>query len=378
MSSAVSQDFDQLLIRRVDAIPLSLPLLKPMLMGGGQVFDRSECLLVRIESTTGLVGWGEASAAPTMTGDTLPGMLEITKRYLRPALIGANVLDFQGLSQRLQRVVVGNTGAKAACEIAIHDLAGHHLGVSVSKLLGGAVRDSVRVMHLLGNLLPEDDLTEALEKQKEGYHFIKLKVGVKDVESEINIALKLREVLGDDFWLCADANTGMSLPQAIIYVNGVSKIGLKFLEQPLQEDDIVGAVELAKIGKVPLCADEALHGIPQIRQWNDAGAIQGVNLKTIKLGGIQPTMQAAILSHELGLKIDLAAKLGESSIGSAALIHLAYTVPNLDWGVNPVSQYLAEDIVRKPLVPILGSIPLPSGPGLGVDVDEDLVRKFTV
>ena len=170
----------------------------------------------------------------------------------------------------------------------------------------------------------------------------------------------------------------MSLPQAISYVNGVSKIGLKFLEQPLHEDDIVGAVELAKIGKVPLCADEALHGIPQIRQWNDAGAIQGVNLKTIKLGGIQPTMQAAILSHELGLKIDLAAKLGESSIGSAALIHLAYTVPNLDWGVNPVSQYLAEDIVRKPLVPILGSIPLPSGPGLGVDIDEDLVRKFTV
>ena len=111
MSSSVSQDFDQLLIRRVDAIPLSLPLLKPMLMGGGQVFDRSECLLVRIESTTGLVGWGEASAAPTMTGDTIPGMLEITKRYLRPVLIGANVLDFQGLSQRLQRVVVGNTGA---------------------------------------------------------------------------------------------------------------------------------------------------------------------------------------------------------------------------------------------------------------------------
>jgi L-alanine-DL-glutamate epimerase-like enolase superfamily enzyme len=111
-------------------------------------------------------------------------------------------------------------------------------------------------------------------------------------------------------------------------------------------------------------------------QWQRAGAIAGVNLKTIKLGGTAATLRAAVVSDAIGLAIVLASKIAESSIGTAGLVHLGYCVPNLDWGINPTSHYLAEDLVREALQPVSGSSPRPTGPGLGIDVDERAVARF--
>ena len=202
--SAESKNRPPLAIRRVEAIPVSIPLVKPVLMGGGQEFRRSESLVVRIETTNGLFGWGEASAAPTMTGDTLPGMVEAVEKYLAPRLIGQNALDRALLAHRMSQTLIGNTGAKAACDIALHDLAGKHLGVSVTDLLGGRARERVLALAQLGNAKVEQDIAEAKAKQRQGYGFFKLKVGVKPVEQEIESAYALREALGPDAVLCAD------------------------------------------------------------------------------------------------------------------------------------------------------------------------------
>ena len=113
-------------------------------------------------------------------------------------------------------------------------------------------------------------------------------------------------------------------------------------------------------------------------EWQRAGAIAGVNLKTIKLGGIVALMRAAAVSDTLGLAIDVACKTGESSIGAAALAHVGYAVPNLDWGININNHYLATDLVRRPVHQINGSVECPTGPGLGVEVDEAALRRFRV
>ena len=370
------RDAAALKIARVEAIPLLLPLKKPMLMGGGQRFERSETLVVRIEAANGLVGWGEASAAPTMTGDTLPGMAAVVNAHFAPRLIGRDAMDRARLSRELAAAVIGNTGAKSACDVALHDLVGRHLNVSLTDLLGGAVRDSVATMCLLGNARVAEDIAEARALARQGYDFFKLKVGVKPVDEEIEAAFAVRKVIGDRAILCADANMGMTKEAARKYVLGAAAAGLAFLEQPLRDTDLAGALDLARVSPIPLCADESAHSLENIIDWQRAGAIGGVNLKLIKLGGVAATMRAAIVSDTLGLAIDLAGKIAESSIASAALIHLGYTIPNLDWGLNPTSHYLAEDIVRAPLAPSKGSSPRPTGPGLGVEVDERAVRRF--
>jgi muconate cycloisomerase len=248
----------------------------------------------------------------------------------------------------------------------------------VTELLGGAVRDSVLTMCLLGNARIEQDVAEAKALVRAGYKFYKLKVGVKRVEEEIEAAHAIRKVIGAEAILCADANMGMTMDAARKYVIGAADAGLAFLEQPFRDTDLAGTLALARSSPMPLCADESAHSVENIVEWQRAGAIAGVNLKTIKLGGVAATMRAAIVADTLGLAIDLAGKIAESSVATAGLIHLGYTIPNLDWGLNPTSHYLTEDIVRSSLRPRAGSSDRPTGPGLGVDVDERAVRRFRI
>ena len=369
---------ESLIIRRVEAIAISMPLLKPVLMGGGQKFTHSESLIVRIEATNGVIGWGEASAAPSMTGDTLPGMVEAVDKHLAPRLIGQNALERVRLAGVMSLAIIGNTGAKAACDIALHDLVGRHLGVSVVDLLGGKARTSLVALNQLGNPTVDEDIAEARAKARKGYKFFKLKIGVKAVEEEIALARAIRKHLGPDVMLCADANMGMTKPNARRYVMGAADANLLFVEQPFRDNDHAGMLALARISPIPLCADESAHSIEALTALHAMGAIAGANLKTIKFGGMVGIMRAAIVADALGLSVDLASKTGESSLGAAALLHLGYAIPNIDWGININNHYLEEDLVTKPLQQKDGGFACPVGPGLGVEVRENVIRKFAL
>lgn len=364
-----------LLVKRVDVMPLVLPLRKPILMAGVR-YETSESVVVRIEASNGLVGWGEAAAAPRMSGDTMASMLCAVNDHLKALVVGRNALDRAVLAHEMSHAIHHNGGAKAAIEIALHDLVGKHLGVPVVELIGGARRASLLTMYLLGNPKPEQDIEEAREKQREGLRFFKLKVGVKPPAAEIAAAQAIRKALGPEPILCADANTGMNFRTARAYVEGAADADLAFLEQPFPADDIDGMARLARVSPIALCADEGAGSLASILQYQRAGAIGGANLKTIKLGGIAATMSAGAVCDALGLAIDLAGKVAESSIGNAALIHIGYAIANLEWGISPTTQYLADDVVKVPLLPVDGSVPLPTGPGLGIEVDEAKIERY--
>jgi L-alanine-DL-glutamate epimerase-like enolase superfamily enzyme len=123
-------------VKRVDATPVALPLTKPMVMAAERI-TTAENLIVRIEADNGLVGWGEATVAPTMTGDTLPGIVAAVRKHMAPLLIGADARDRAELARRCRASIEHNGGAKAAVEIALLDLVGKHLGVPCVDLIGG-------------------------------------------------------------------------------------------------------------------------------------------------------------------------------------------------------------------------------------------------
>lgn len=369
-------DHTPLIIRRVDAVPVKLPLKKPVAMSGITV-AHAENILVRMEAANGTVGWGEAASAPTMTGDTLGGLLAAVRDHLAPALIGKDAWDRSTLLPRLQRALVGNTGAHSAVEMALLDLAGQAAGLPLADLVGGPVRRHVAPMWLIGNDTPEQDIAEAHAKEREGFHFFKLKVGTKPIAAEIATTLSLRNALGAAVPLCADANCGLALDTARRYVEATREAHLLFLEQPLGHADLDGLAELSRMSPVPIGSDEGIHAVADIEMHARCGAA-GISLKLIKLGGIGAALEGAALCRRLGLKINVAAKIAESSIGSAAAVHLACTVPNVDWGVSLTHFYLAEDVVRRPLPLGDGIVALPTGPGLGVEVEEAAVARFRV
>lgn len=363
-------------IRRVDAIPVALPLKAPMKMSGVTIAN-AENILVRIEAADGSVGWGEAASAPTMTGDTLGGLAAAVRDHLAPLLVGQDAFQRPALMATLRRALVGNPGAHSAVEMALLDLTGH---ASNRRLIDAVVskprRSAVRPMWLLGNATPDDDIAEARAKEREGFHLFKLKIGVKPLDAEIAATLAVRAALGAKMPLCADANGGLTLADAKRYIERTRTAKLAYVEQPLPPHDLAGLKTLSRL-RVPLGVDESIHSLRDIDDSARAGAA-GASLKLIKLGGFTTAYDAAMLCRRLRLKINVAAKIAESSIATAAAVHLACAVPNVDWGVSLANFYLAEDIVRHPLVLRDGAVALPTSHGLGVEVDEAAVERFRV
>jgi muconate cycloisomerase len=367
-------DLPPLIVRRIDAIPVALPLKAPMKMAGITI-TKAENLIVRVELTDGQVGWGEAPSAPTMTGDTLGSLVAAVRDHLAPFLIGKDAHSDH--RPTLQRALAGNTGAHSAVEMALLDAA---CRASKNRLihvvLAKPARGDVQPMWLLGNETAEQDIAEAQARQQEGFNFFKLKIGVKPLGVEIAAAHAIREGL-PDATLCADANCGLTLAAAKRYAERTREAKLAFIEQPLPAGDLAGLKALAHATKTPIGMDESIHALADIGTTKRAGA-KGVSLKLIKLGGFREAYAAGKLCKKLGLKINVAAKIAESSIGTAAAVHLACAVPNVDWGVSLTNMYLAEDVARRPIAMAGGKVGLPNGYGLGVDVDEAAVERFRV
>jgi len=372
----VTGDLPPLIVRRIDAVPVALPLKAPMKMSGITI-TKAENLLVRVELVNGHVGWGEAPSAPTMTGDTLGGLVAAVRDHLAPLLVGKDVWPKHDYRPVLRRVLLGNTGAHSAVEMALLDAACRATNSRLINVVSAKpARIEVRPMWLLGNATVEEDITEAKSKQRVGINFFKLKIGVKPLRDEIAAAHAIRAAL-PDATLCADANCGLTLAAAKRYANATREANLAFIEQPLSAEDFAGLKALARATKTPIGMDESIHSPADIEAVKRAGA-KGLSLKLIKLGGFREAFAAGKLCKKLGLRINVAAKIAESSIGSAAAVHLACAVPNVDWGVSLTNMYLAVDVVRRPIAIADGKVALPDGPGLGVEVDEAAVARFHV
>lgn len=361
-------------IRRIEPFALSLPLLEPMKMAGVEI-RAADNLLVRITSDTGVSGWGEAASAPGMTGETVESMMAAV-RYLAPFLAGMRVEDFSALDGEMAWRLYGNAAAKAAIDMALLDLLGRAQNIPVYELLGGKRRDQVAILWLIGTGSLEGDVREARVKRTEGFTAYKIKVGAADPLEDARRTIALCEALGPGMLIGADANQGFSVEAAIDYVRAVEHTTLDFLEQPVAGDDLPGMAKVAAASRVAIGADEGLHHLHDIQHHHDARAAAGGSLKTIKLGGVRAVHRAGILCDQLGMKVNLACKIAESSIAGAAVLQLAAALPLLAWGVSLTSQYLAQDVVKDSVRVERGIARVPPGPGLGVEVDQARVSEL--
>lgn len=362
-------------IRRIEPIAVSLPMTKPMKMAG-VLIKAADNVLVRVELDGGHVGWGEAASAHSMTGETVESMMAAV-RHMAPALLDMDGADIEAVSTRMDQLMYYNQSAKSAVEMALHDALGKALGKPVYELLGGKKRGRVPVLWLLGTGSIDGDIAEAKAKQAAGFVAFKVKVGVGDPLDDALRTRKVCEALGRGLLMSSDANQGYSLEQALAYVKAVDGLGLDFFEQPISGHNIDGMATLAAATGIPIGFDEGLHGMEDLLQHHERKAARGCSLKTIKLGGLKGVMHAAELCQKLGMHVNLACKVAESGIAAASLMHLAAAVPEVAWGVSISNQYLADDIVRATIKVVDGHAEVPGGVGLGVEVDEAKVRKYT-
>jgi muconate cycloisomerase len=359
-------------IASIEAIAVDLPMIRPMKMAG-VVIHQAENVVVKITSECGIVGWGEAASAPTMTGETVPGICAAVE-LLAERLLSTD-LDLALLPQQMKSWLYGNSSAKAAIDMAAHDLVGRKLNKPVHALLGPAVRDSVQVLWLLGTGSKASDLLEAQTKYDEGIRALKVKVGTGPVELDIDRTRAVRALLPRDAWLCADANQGWQVEDACRFVREAGDC-VEFLEQPIHGEDLSGMSRVSSASKTRIGIDEGLHKLADLSHHQHAAAASGCSLKAIKLGSLSEVLRAGQWCSKNFWGVNLACKIAESGISTAAVLHLGAVLPTLDWGVSLSNQYLADDIISNKLEIRDGRALIPSGPGLGINVDEERIRYY--
>jgi muconate cycloisomerase len=352
-------------------------------------------ILVKLLDEAGLAGWGEAPALKDWGGDygryfgESPGTTrEVITRHLAPAVKSALPGDIADLHRRMDHAIKGYPYAKAAVEFAAYDLAGKQCGLPVHRLLGGASRRRIPVTHSIGLMGFEDAEREVAQVVQEGVRTIKIKVGV-DPDRDVEMVRRIRETVGPGTKLCVDANQGFQTPgQAIRTYRRMERHDLIYFEQPVEGIDRMA--EVARAIDTPVMADESAWNAHDVFQIAEKRAAQIVSIYTTKPGGLYRAMEVAAVARAAGLICNVNGSV-ETGIGNLANLQLAAAAPAVTLScVVPVSTpvesqtgqmagiYYNDDLLVEPMRFVDGAIELPTGNGMGIAVDEDKVRRYSV
>ncbi len=361
-------------IQTVEAIPVAIDLTEPMHLAS-ETIKQALNLVVKVVDADGVVGWGEAASAPTMTGETLPGMVRAVRDIIGPSLLAVPADDYDSVATVLCSIP-GNSGARSAVDIAVLDIFAQRARQPLNEFLGTKRHTILPRIQMINSCAGDAQLAKAGALAEAGFTHFKVKVGQADASLEAAFVRNLRNILGPDPLICADANMAWDVETARQFIAGCDGCDLAYLEQPLGDGCVEDMARLAKSTPVALCLDEGLHAVSDIARYDEVDAAKGVGLKLIKLGGFRETLIAESVARQRGWQTTYASKIAETSIGCAATAHVASLSDNVGWGVSLTHQYLVNDIAATPLVSHGGRTIVPTADGLGVQPDEKRLNSF--
>lgn len=326
----------------------------------------ADTVVVRITDTDGDTGWGEAPQVWQVTGESLAGAEACVMGPLRPLLLGADADDLAVLTRAVSSAVAGNFGAKAAVDVALHDLAARKLGVSLPVLLGSTThRVATDVTLPAGE--PDAMGAAASARVSDGFSVLKMKVGT-DPASDVARVRAVRETVGPTARIRLDANQGWTAREAVRVIRALEDAALEveLVEQPVRAEDLDGLAWVTERVNTPVMADESVYGIRDLVEVIRRRAADLVNVKLAKCGGLSTarTLLDMARAHEMGTMVGSMMET-QIGVGAAASLVAAYgttVTADLDaaWWVSssPVVGGMRYD---GPVVV------LPETPGLGIE-----------
>ena len=361
-------------ISEIEIYAIHLPLYEPFVISYA-TYDYMPSIIVKITTDTGLIGYGEGVADEHVTGESWKGTFEILKNTLAPKLIGENPMNMERIHELMDAEIYGVPTAKAAIDIACYDVVGKALGVPVYNLLGGRYHEEFPITHVLSIAAPEVMAKEAEDRVAAGYRSMKMKVGTNVADDVLRIQA-VRERVGEDIAIRVDVNQGwVNSANTLQGLQKLQDCSLDWLEQPVRADDIDGMVEVKSKSSTPMMIDEGLRGVRDMREIIAKRAADKVNIKLMKCGGIYPATKLAHMAEMAGIECQIGSMV-ESSIGSAAGFHVAFSkkiITSVELtGPLKFSKDVGNLHYDVPFIRLSGK------PGLGIDVDEQVLQELTV
>ncbi len=370
----MSKDFR---IAQIEIIPARLPLREPFVIAYARQ-DDIPTVFLRITTHGGLVGWGEATPDPNVTGESFTGTAATLRDDLSPALIGHDARDRETALHKLDAKVEHVPAAKAALDIALHDLIARAHDLPLWALLGGRSKPNLQISRVVSMKAPDLMARDALQHVADGFATVKLKVG-DSTNPMLDVARieAVRAALGPDIKIKVDVNQGWKTPGiAIPAIRAALTSHPEYIEQPIAQWDIEGLAEVRRQTGATIMADEALHGVREMQRIVALRAADLVNIKLMKTGGLMNAIRVNAIAEAAGIGAQVGTMV-ESSIASAAGLHLAMAVSNIRTVEMGGPLMITEEIGNLRTCYHRDTITLPDGPGLGVEIDEAAVKRFS-
>lgn len=367
----------------VDVFLLNFPVKAVFVLAGGVAAtpgSPSPRVLVKVTIDDGVAGWGEATPTPRWTYETAETIVSTLKKYLAPAVIGLEDWDLDGVHCAMERainpgVTMGSPLAKSALDVALHDALARRLGVPLWELLGRRRRTAFDLTWMITTLDPSDAERLAKEGLDAGYTCFECKVGMHGEPGDLELVRRTRAAIGERT-LQVDANRGYRVDTAIRQAKRFEALGIALFEQPLNGVNVSGYRRLVDSTTTPIGVDETLRSLGDLLEYIRHDALNVAVAKVQRNGGFWYSRQLCEIAEAAGLGLSLSG-LTETDLGLAAGMHLAAA-----FDINPLQlngpQFIDTNFLTQRVWKGGGRVTLPSGPGLGVEVDEAYVRKHAV
>jgi L-Ala-D/L-Glu epimerase len=341
-----------------------------------------EYVLVHIETDEGVSGLGESPADIGFFGQTIEQIQYAIDDYMGPQLVGKDPREIDACMHHID--YRENSSAKSGIDLALHDLAAKYHGQSVSEMLGGAKRSRIPVAIEIAGGSPEDMANECRKYMQMNVRAFKPKIG-SIPEKDIERLQAIRDTVGPDVSLRADANRGFTPDEAIHFCRLLEKtnINLELLEQPCDAWDLPGMARVCQEVDLPIEADESCFGPHDAEAIVRAGAADVLNIKIGKAGGLANSMRIARIARDAGLKCVIGTAFG-TGVKIAAKLHMAAAIGDFSGAVEFTElglhgPLLKGELDQKLALPLDedGCMTVPAGPGLGVELDPAQIATIT-
>lgn len=368
-------------ITRIEPIPVCVPLKKGLTAKtahGEHVV--SPYVIVKVHTDAGLVGLGEATISGLWSGETQAGCVAAITEYIAPQLVGRDPRDITAARRAMDFIIKLNPFTKAAVEMALWDIAGKAVALPVYQLLGGKVRDRVRIKLVVWARDVPGSRAMAEGHLKLGVSCVKVKVGL-DPETDIARVRAVREVAGPNIPVTIDANCGWTIQQARHCLRALVDSNLLLAEQPIPAGDPAALAELRNYTPAPIMADESVFTLQDAWLLTAHRAADILSVYPGKHGGIAATAEIVAVAKAAGIRCTIGSNL-ELGVGTAAMLHVAAAFPEIDTDSFPADTigpfYHDHDLITRPLDLGPPHARIPDGPGLGVELDEEQVKRWHV
>jgi len=366
-------------IATIESIPLTYPTagrFKFFEGPKGEPLGR-QTVVVKITAEDGTVGWGQSVPTHKWSYETLETVHTTIERYLAPVLIGKDAFDIDGIHAAMNAIIApsfstGQPICKAGIDLALFDLTGKLLNQTAGQRWNRKGRDRITLSWTL-NPVKLDDIPGLIEQGRQrGYRNFNVKVA-PDPKFDVEMCRIVKRLVPDGF-LWADANGGYDEATALEVAPKLAEAGAAVLEQPLKPHHISGYRKLRKQKALPIIMDEGIVSTAELEEFIKLDMLDGVAMKPARCGGLTEARRQIELVQKHGLMF-LGSGLTDPDISLAASL-LLYGAYDLKYpaALNGPQFLSGLTILKRPFEPVDGQLALPTGVGLGVEVDEDKLQ----